>query len=96
MFLPICIIGLIGKWMFKHCLSYSFWTVSGNSWVIYVVKINKHLRTPTNLIVGNMAVADMLSTIIYPCFIVVYDYFQNYQLGVVGCKGEGPLECESI
>uniref|UniRef100_A0AAR5PMD9 G-protein coupled receptors family 1 profile domain-containing protein n=2 Tax=Dendroctonus ponderosae TaxID=77166 RepID=A0AAR5PMD9_DENPD len=67
--------------------------LAGNFWVIYVLKSNKHIRTPTNLIVGNMAIADMLSTIVYPCFIFVYDYFQNYQLGAVGCKGEGPLEC---
>ncbi|XP_066153339.1 substance-K receptor-like [Euwallacea fornicatus] len=65
----------------------------GNLWVLYVLKINQHLRTPSNLIVGNMAVADLLSTIIYPCFIFLYDYFQNYQLGSVGCKGEGSAEC---
>ncbi|XP_066258265.1 substance-K receptor-like [Euwallacea similis] len=75
-FLPICIIGLVG-----------------NLWVLYVLKINQHLRTPTHLIVGNMAIADLLSTIIYPCFIFLYDYFQNYQLGSVGCKGEGSAEC---
>ncbi|CAG9763401.1 unnamed protein product [Ceutorhynchus assimilis] len=68
----------------------------GNLWVIYVLKSNRHLRTPTNLIVGNMAVADMLSTVIHPCFIFVYDYFQVYQLGSVGCKGEGPLECSIL
>ncbi|KAL1494182.1 hypothetical protein ABEB36_009821 [Hypothenemus hampei] len=67
--------------------------ILGNTWVLYMLKINKHIRTPTNLIVGNMAIADMLSLIIYPSFIFVYDYFQNYQLGEVGCKGEGILEC---
>ncbi|XP_050302971.1 substance-K receptor-like [Anthonomus grandis grandis] len=67
--------------------------LAGNLWVIYVLKSNRHIRTPSNLILGNMAVADMLSTIIYPCFIFVYDYYQNYKLGPVGCKLEGPLEC---
>ncbi|XP_076250782.1 neuromedin-K receptor-like [Rhynchophorus ferrugineus] len=68
----------------------------GNFWVIYVLKNNRHIRTPTNLIIGNMAVADSLSLLIHPCFMFVYDYFQNYQLGSVGCKGEGPIECSLL
>ncbi|XP_030758668.1 substance-K receptor-like [Sitophilus oryzae] len=68
----------------------------GNFWVIYVLKSNRYIRTPTNLIVGNMAVADSLSLLMHPCFIFVYDYFQNYQLGSIGCKGEGPLECSIL
>ncbi|XP_060521574.1 substance-K receptor-like [Cylas formicarius] len=67
--------------------------LTGNILVIYVLATDRHCRNPTNLLIGNMAVADMFSLVLHPWVIFVYNYFQNYQLGPVGCKGEGALEC---
>ncbi|KAJ8926512.1 hypothetical protein NQ314_021114 [Rhamnusium bicolor] len=68
----------------------------GNIVVIYILVKNHHIRTPTNLLIGNMAVADLLSLLIHPWVILTYDFFQNYQLGQVGCQGEGAMECSIL
>ncbi|KAJ8979335.1 hypothetical protein NQ317_006949 [Molorchus minor] len=65
----------------------------GNILVIYILVKNLHIRTPTNLLIGNMAVADLLSLLIHPWVALTYDFFQNYQLGQVGCQGEAAVEC---
>ncbi|EDV98109.1 neuropeptide FF receptor 2 [Drosophila grimshawi] len=61
----------------------------GNSVMIYLIAANRTLRTPTNLIVANMAVADCLTLLICPTMFMINDFYQNYQLGYVGCKMEG-------
>lgn len=69
--------------------------LSGNFLLIFTLATNRHLRTPTNLMIGNMALADMLSLLIHPwVYIITYDMFQNYILGEFGCKTEAALECE--
>lgn len=71
--------------------------LSGNFLLIFTLATNRHLRTPTNLMIGNMALADMLSLLIHPwVYIITYDMFQNYILGEFGCKTEAALECEWI
>ncbi|XP_044759417.1 orexin receptor type 2-like isoform X2 [Coccinella septempunctata] len=68
--------------------------LSGNFLLIFTLATNKHLRTPTNLMIGNMALADMLSLLVHPwVYIITYDMFQNYILGEFGCKTEAALEC---
>ncbi|CAG9863801.1 unnamed protein product [Phyllotreta striolata] len=70
--------------------------VFGNVMVIYILWKNVKIRTPTNLLIGHMAVADSLSLLTHPWVTLTYDFFQNYQLGVVGCKGEGAAECSIL
>lgn len=55
---------------------------------------NRHLRTPTNMIIANMATADLTSLLIYPWMFLVSDFFQNYQFGEFGCKVDGWWECK--
>ncbi|CAH0564251.1 unnamed protein product [Brassicogethes aeneus] len=70
--------------------------IAGNTQVIYIITKNVHLQTPTNLLIANMAVADLLSLLFHPWVFITYDVFQNYQLGLIGCYGEGALECITI
>lgn len=39
-----------------------------------------------------MAVADLLSLIVNPVLFLFEEIFQNYKLGVIGCKSEGMIE----
>ncbi|XP_037941391.1 neuropeptide Y receptor type 2-like [Teleopsis dalmanni] len=65
--------------------------ICGNYIIIRLIILNRSLRTPTNLIIANMAVADFLTLFICPALFMVNDFYQNYQLGCVGCKLEGFL-----
>ncbi|KAK9887810.1 hypothetical protein WA026_000125 [Henosepilachna vigintioctopunctata] len=68
--------------------------LSGNFLLIFTLATNKHLRTPANLMIGNMALADMLSLLVHPwVYLITYDFFQNYILGPFICRTEAALEC---
>lgn len=69
------------------------WGIFGNLTLLYIIVQNRHIRTPTNLLVANMAAADLASLLIHPWVFLIYDFFQNYQLGEFGCKIEGTIEC---
>lgn len=60
--------------------------------IIALLAKNKSLRTPTNLLIANMALADFLTLLIGPILFMVHDFYQNYELGAVGCRLEGFLE----
>ncbi|XP_065370090.1 neuropeptide FF receptor 2 [Calliphora vicina] len=60
--------------------------------IIRLIILNRSLRTPTNLIIANMAMADFLTLLICPVLFMINDFYQNYMLGSVGCKMEGFLE----
>lgn len=60
--------------------------------IIVLLAKNKSLRTPTNLLIANMALADFLTLLIGPILFMVHDFYQNYELGAVGCRLEGFLE----
>ncbi|XP_061402067.1 neuropeptide FF receptor 2 [Musca vetustissima] len=64
----------------------------GNYIIVRLIVKNRALRTPTNLIIANMAVADLLTLLICPSMFLINDFYQNYLLGSVGCKLEGFLE----
>uniref|UniRef100_A0A1I8N7I2 G-protein coupled receptors family 1 profile domain-containing protein n=1 Tax=Musca domestica TaxID=7370 RepID=A0A1I8N7I2_MUSDO len=64
----------------------------GNYIIIRLIVMNRALRTPTNLIIANMAMADLLTLLICPTMFLINDFYQNYLLGSVGCKLEGFLE----
>ncbi|XP_073847147.1 neuropeptide FF receptor 2 [Musca autumnalis] len=64
----------------------------GNFIIIRLIVMNRALRTPTNLIIANMAAADFLTLLICPSMFLINDFYQNYLLGSAGCKLEGFLE----
>ncbi|XP_022916828.1 neuropeptide Y receptor type 1 [Onthophagus taurus] len=68
------------------------WGIFGNICLLYIIIKFRHLRSPTNLLIGNMAAADLASLLIHPWVVLVYDFFQNYQLGAFGCKVEAAIE----
>ncbi|XP_039955229.1 neuropeptide FF receptor 2 [Bactrocera tryoni] len=64
----------------------------GNFVILQLIVMNRPLRTATNMLVCNMAVADMLTLLICPAMFMINDFYQNYQLGSIGCKMEGFLD----
>lgn len=62
-----------------------------NCILVYLIATNRALKSPTNLIIANMAVADFLTLLICPIMFLINDFYQNFQLGCVGCKLEGFL-----
>lgn len=63
----------------------------GNFILIYLIVRTRSLRSPTNMIIANMALADFFTLLICPTMFMINDFYQNYQLGCVGCKLEGFL-----
>ncbi|XP_021942370.1 neuropeptide Y receptor type 1 [Zootermopsis nevadensis] len=70
--------------------------IVGNVLLLSAVLRNRSMRTPTNLLIANMAVADLATLIILPWVFICMDCFQNYILGEVGCKAQGFLECSLL
>lgn len=70
-----------------------FFGIFTNTVLLYLLFKNRHLRSPTNLLIGNMATADLASLLIHPWMMLVNDFYQNYELGPIGCKMEAALEC---
>jgi neuropeptide FF receptor 2 len=66
--------------------------IIGNSMLLYIIYKNRSLRTPTNLLIANMALADLLTISISPLMFMFHDFYQKYVLGYVGCKTEGLIE----
>lgn len=70
--------------------------IVGNALLLTVVLRTRSMRTPANLLIANMAVADLATLIILPWVFICMDCFQNYILGEVGCKAQGFLECSLL
>ncbi|XP_067633514.1 neuropeptide FF receptor 2 [Eurosta solidaginis] len=64
----------------------------GNFVILQLIILNRALRTPTNMLVANMAVADILTLLICPIMFMINDFYQNYLMGRIGCKTEGFLD----
>uniref|UniRef100_A0A7G3AA83 Putative 7 transmembrane receptor n=2 Tax=Lutzomyia longipalpis TaxID=7200 RepID=A0A7G3AA83_LUTLO len=65
--------------------------VIGNILMLSIIYRNRVLRTPTNILIANMAAADLATLLFCPAMFMVNDFFQNYELGEIGCKIEGFL-----
>uniref|UniRef100_A0A182IZI0 G-protein coupled receptors family 1 profile domain-containing protein n=1 Tax=Anopheles atroparvus TaxID=41427 RepID=A0A182IZI0_ANOAO len=66
--------------------------VLGNAILIYIIVQIRALRTPTNLLIANLAVADLATLLVCPLMFMFHDFYQNYVLGAIGCNTEGFLE----
>ncbi|XP_035787697.1 somatostatin receptor type 5-like isoform X1 [Anopheles albimanus] len=64
----------------------------GNAILCYIIAQMRALRTPTNLLIANLAVTDLATVLVCPLMFMFHDFYQNYVLGAVGCKLEGFLE----
>ncbi|KFB47432.1 hypothetical protein ZHAS_00015377 [Anopheles sinensis] len=66
--------------------------VLGNAILCYIIVEIRALRTPTNLLIANLAVADLATLVVCPLMFMFHDFYQNYVLGAIGCNTEGFLE----
>ncbi|XP_062554100.1 neuropeptide FF receptor 2-like [Armigeres subalbatus] len=66
--------------------------IFGNIALLCIIFTIRALRTPTNMLIANLAVADLATLIICPVMFMLHDFYQNYVMGCVGCKLEGFLE----
>lgn len=66
--------------------------IIGNCLLLHVIHKNRSLRTPTNYLIFNMAVADLFVLLICPGLFLFHEIFQSYRLGEFGCKVEGMIE----
>lgn len=69
------------------------WGIIGNFLLLTVILRNRHLRSPATILIGNLALVDLTALLIHPWVFLIYDIFQNYELGKFGCKVEGATEC---
>ena len=60
--------------------------------LMYIIIRNRSLQTPTNLLVANMAVADLATLTISPILFMFNNFYQIYMLGMFGCKSQAFLE----
>ncbi|XP_065086014.1 neuropeptide FF receptor 2-like [Ochlerotatus camptorhynchus] len=66
--------------------------IFSNIALLCIIFTIRALRTPTNMLIANLAVADLATLIICPVMFMLHDFYQNYVMGAVGCKLEGFLE----
>ncbi|XP_040169372.1 neuropeptide FF receptor 2-like isoform X1 [Anopheles arabiensis] len=66
--------------------------VLGNAVLCCTLVQIRALRTPTNLLIANLAVADLATLVICPLMFMFHDFYQNYVLGAIGCRTEGFLQ----
>lgn len=66
--------------------------IFGNVMMLNIIVNNRSLQTPTNLLLANMSAADLAMITICPILFMFNNFFQDFRLGVIGCKTEGFLE----
>lgn len=66
--------------------------IIGNCLLLHVIHGNRSLRTPTNYLIFNMAVTELIVLMFCPGLFVFHEIFQSYKLGEIGCRAEGTLE----
>ena len=82
--------------MIRNPVSFSLYTVilgialTGNTLLITAILKFKHLRTPSNLLVLNLSICDLLLVLALP-FAIVESELQRFIFGSFGCKLLNPL-----
>ena len=69
--------------------------IFGNIALLCIIFTIRALKTPTNMLIANLAVADLATLVICPVMFMLHDFYQNYVMGCIGCKLEGFLEGDS-
>ncbi|NP_001127750.1 neuropeptide receptor 22 [Bombyx mandarina] len=67
-----------------------------NCVILTILIRNKWLWSPSNCLIGNMALIDFLLLFFCPWFMLVRDFFQNYVLKTFGCRFEGFLQASLL
>lgn len=57
--------------------------------MLNIIIRNRALQTPTNLLLANMATADLVTITVAPILFLYHDFYQMYPLGPIGCKMQG-------
>jgi F0F1-type ATP synthase membrane subunit a len=69
----------------KICLFSIFFVLIGNSLVLIGIGLNKGMQTPTNLLIFNLALADILFIIV--CIpTTLFSFFGRWPFADIGCK----------
>ncbi|KAK2588843.1 hypothetical protein KPH14_001713 [Odynerus spinipes] len=63
--------------------------ILANGALIHVIIRAKSLHTTTNLLIVNMAIADIGTCLLCPWMFLCIDLYQNYILGSIGCQLDG-------
>ncbi|XP_065086016.1 neuropeptide Y receptor type 2-like isoform X2 [Ochlerotatus camptorhynchus] len=66
--------------------------ILGNVSLLEIIFSNRALRTPTHLLIANLALIDLVTLVLCPTFFILHDIHQSYVLGPIGCKLEGFVE----
>ncbi|XP_062554099.1 neuropeptide FF receptor 2-like [Armigeres subalbatus] len=66
--------------------------ILGNVSLLEIIFTNRSLRTPTHLLIANLALIDLVTLLVCPPVFILHDIHQSYVLGPIGCKLEGFIE----
>nr|QWV42669.1 long wavelength sensitive opsin [Mordella sp. CRS 2021] len=66
------------------CLGFT--SVTGNGMVVYIFSCTKALRTPSNLLVVNLAISDFLMMFCMAPTMVINCYFETWVMGPLACE----------
>lgn len=66
--------------------------ILGNVSLLEIIFSNRSLRTPTHMLIANLALIDLVTLLICPPMFILHDIHQSYVLGPIGCKLEGFVE----
>lgn len=69
--------------------------ILGNVSLLEIIFSNRSLRTPTHMLIANLALIDLVTLLICPPMFILHDIHQSYVLGPIGCKLEGFVEGKS-
>lgn len=66
--------------------------ILGNVSLLEIIFSNRSLRTPTHMLIANLALIDLVTLLVCPPMFILHDIHQSYVLGSIGCKLEGFVE----
>ncbi|XP_028165730.1 neuropeptide receptor 22 [Ostrinia furnacalis] len=67
-----------------------------NSIILIILIRNKWLWCASNMLIGNLALVDLVTLLFCPWFMLVRDFYQNYVLKTFGCQFEGFMQASLL
>ncbi|XP_059048742.1 ultraviolet-sensitive opsin [Achroia grisella] len=67
-----------------------------NSIILHILIKNRWLWSPSNYLIGNLALVDLITLLLCPWFMLVRDFYQQYVLKHFGCYFEGFLQASLL